>query len=68
MSLALAIALNVIADLALLGLLALVMTRPARLTPHAAEEQAVSTPRPRRERSRARAATGRLGETLPSRS
>jgi hypothetical protein len=34
MSLSLAIALNVLADITILGLLALVMSRAARLTPH----------------------------------
>ena len=70
MSLPFAIAVNVIADLTLLGLLALVMTRAARLAPHGPGEQAANTsttPVARSERH-ARSSAGRVVETLASRS
>jgi len=61
MSLSLAVAINVVADIAIIALLAFVMSRAARLTPHlpeaalpgnptvnASRERRVSRPRPRR--------------------
>ncbi len=46
MSLSLAIAVNVIADLAILGLLAFVMTRTSLLKPHNANLALKTAPRP----------------------
>ena len=46
MSQSLAIAVNVLADLAMLGGLAYVMSRPARLTPHLQVVRSASAPAP----------------------
>jgi hypothetical protein len=46
MSLSLAIAANVLADIAMLGGLAYVMSRPARLTPHQQVLRPASAPAP----------------------
>ena len=46
MSLSLAIAANVLADIAMLGGLAYMMSRPARLTPHQHVVLAASAPTP----------------------
>jgi hypothetical protein len=61
MSLSLAIAINVIADLALIGVLALVMSRAKLLTPHASATPARTIPvaaarttRPARQAARTR--------------
>ncbi len=44
MSISLAIAINVLADLALIGVLALVMSRAKLLTPHVSATQATTLP------------------------
>ena len=54
MTMTLAVILNVVLDVAILGVLAFVMSRPAKLTPHA-EIGPAPSPRERVARDRARA-------------
>jgi hypothetical protein len=68
MSLTLAIVLNVVADLALLGLLAFVMTRAGRLTPHAADDRSAERVTRSAHAARPARSAGRYGKALPARS
>jgi hypothetical protein len=63
MTMTLVVILNVVFDAAILGALAFVMSRPAKLTPHA-EAGPARSPRERVARDRARAREQRSGARL----